>query len=270
MTYGDHRLFLYDNIIDVVITTSMPNLYRDNRTMNKKVMVAHKGVANEFYINIRNRDRKLQNVFVDVLRAYIVHPTTKARILARELEHTTDIGKSKLTIYPADIAGLAAGLYHLYITRSTSETEDLPLYTDQNDNMRFDIKVTDQVTSAPVPTQTATTFIQQGNTSLGDAANTFVTSAFEGNLERNFTDARHTVAVFPNAYEGQVTIQASCLGSVPSSDDESDDWFDVVDLDFTGNSNVAQVTNFVTNCEWVRAVLKPSNDGSITKIELRN
>lgn len=267
--HGDHKLFLYDNTAELVLDASTPNLYRDNRPMNKKVLVAHKGLSTEVYFNIRNRDRKLQNVFADTIRAYIVDPVNRIRILQRNLEHTTDIGKAKLTIYPGDIANIEEGLYHIYITRSTTETDDLPLYADQNDNVRFDLRVTEQVVSLPVATQEASTFTQQGNTNLGDAANTFVTSALDGNLESNFLEARHTVAVWPTAFTGQVTIQASCLTTVPAADDESADWFDVENLDFTANSNVVQTTNFVANVNWVRAVSKPTS-GSISRVQLRN
>ena len=45
MAQSDHRLYLYDNIIDLVIGTD--GLYVDNRPMNNRKLTAHKGLTNE-------------------------------------------------------------------------------------------------------------------------------------------------------------------------------------------------------------------------------
>lgn len=267
MSNGDKRLYLYEDIIDLVFTTS-GDLYVDNRAMNNRKLVAHKGLSNELYFVIRNRDRKLQNVFSETLRAHLINPSTKRRILTRILENTSDVGKVKLTLSDGDLNDLDPGLYQVYIARSNDEVIDRPIYTDQNNNIRFDIEISDQVSQEPVSTQMANTFLQTGNTLLGDAANTFTSSALYGNLDRNFNNAQHTIAVYPDTYTGQVTVQASCLRSVPSSDDDSIDWFDIENLDFTASSNIAHTT-FNVNCNWVRILSKPTS-GSISKIMLRN
>jgi len=240
----------------------------DNRAMNNRKLLAHKGVTNELYFVIRNRDRKLQNTFAETLRATLINPSTRRRVLSRVVEHTNEVGKVKLVLTEGDLADISAGLYQIYITKSSDESSDRPVYTDQNNNIRFDIEVTDQVAVEAVSTQVNTSFSQQGNTLLGDNANTFVSSALYGNLDRNFTNAQHTIAVYPDSYTGQVTVQASCLSSVPASDDESKDWFDVKNLDLSSTSNIAHHT-FQVNCNWVRIVSKPSS-GSITKVMLRN
>ena len=61
MSYGDHRLYIYDDPIDLVVTSDA--LYLENRPMNNRQLKAHKGFSNELTFNIRDRDRKLQNVF---------------------------------------------------------------------------------------------------------------------------------------------------------------------------------------------------------------
>ena len=78
MSYGDYRLYLYNDTIDLVVDNN--GIYVDNRPMNNKKLTAHKGLTNELYFNIRDKDRKLQNVFSDTLVAYLINPTTKRRV----------------------------------------------------------------------------------------------------------------------------------------------------------------------------------------------
>ena len=231
MSNGDNRLYLYENVVDLVIMAG--DLYVDNRPMNNRNLKAHKGVTNDIYFQIRNRDRKLQNVFSETLRAYLVNPSTKKRLLTRILEDTSEVGKVKLVLSEGDLAQIDPGLYQVFITRSVDELTDRPVYTDQNNSLRFDIEVTDQVGVQPVPTQEDKTFFQTQNTSTGDAANVFVSSAMYGNLDRNFTNAQHTVAIYPQQYTGQVLLQASSLTATPSTEDDSMDWYTIKTLNIS-------------------------------------
>ena len=263
---GNNNLYWYEDTIELVLTPSA--FYLDNRPMNNRKLTAHKGVNNEIFFNVRNRDRKLQNLYADRVVAYLINPNTGRRALTRDLEHGSEVGKLTLTLSEADLANLNPGLYQMYLTKGDTESLDVPLYIDQNNNIRFDIEITDQVGVEPIPTQTTTSFIQTGNTIIGDTANTFVTSALYGNQERNFNKAQHTIAVYPAAYTGQVIVQASCLSGVPQSDDESKDWFNVTTLDLSNASSIAY-SSFNVNCNWVRILSLPES-GSIDKVELRN
>ena len=101
MSQSDHKLYLYDNNIDLVIGTD--GLYVDNRPMNNRKLIAHKGLTNELIFSIRNRDRKLQNVFSDTLSAYLINPTTKRRLFYKLLEHTSNVGQVKLVLDEGDL-----------------------------------------------------------------------------------------------------------------------------------------------------------------------
>lgn len=227
MSYGDHKLFLYDTSIDLVINSD--GLYVDNRPMNNKKLVAHKGLSNEIVFNIRNKDRKLQNIDSDILRGTLVLPSTGKRIFSRVLTHTGSTGQVKLSIVEGDLSNLDAGLYQLYVSRDTPEGTDLPVYTDQNNNIVFDIEIKDQTMQTPVATQTANvnTFLQVTNTNNGDSSNVFVTSALKGNQARNFSECLHSIAIHPNLYDGRIDIQASCVENTPDTANNSNDWFNV-------------------------------------------
>ena len=269
MSYGDHKLFLYDTSVDLVINSD--GLYVDNRPMNNKKLIAHKGLSNEIIFNIRNPDRKLQNIDSDVLRGTLVLPSTGKRQFSRVLTHTGSTGQVKLSIVEGDLSNLTPGLYHLYISRETPEGTDLPVYADQNSNIIFDIEVKDQTMLTPINTQTAnvSTIMQVTNTNNGDASNVFVTSALKGNQARNFDSCLHSIAIHPNAYTGRIDIQASCIENTPSTSNNSTDWFTVVsNVSLTSNSTIYHNT-FQVNANYIRVMSQPTA-GNISLVQLRN
>ena len=250
---SDYKLYLYNTSIDLVVSST--SIYVDNKPMNNRILSAHKGVSNEIYFNIRNRDRKLQNVFSDTLRAYIIDPGSKKRLLTKILEHTSDVGIVKLVLVEGDLTNLDAGLYQVHITRSTQENTDLPVFVDQNNNVKFDIKITDQTSVEPVATQEETVF---------------VSSALYGNLDHNFVNAQHSLALYTTSYTGNITIQGSCLQGVPDTDDVSKDWFNISTLALS-NSSVITHRTFSVNANWIRVIHTPSNaSGTIDRVMLRN
>lgn len=263
---SNFKLYLYDTTIDLVVSAN--SIYVDNKPMNNKILSAHKGVNNEIYFNIRDRDRKLQNVFSDVLRAYLIEPDTKRRIFSKTLFNTSDVGIVKLILTDGDLTNVDPGLYQIHITRSTQEDVDLPVYVDQNNNIRLDIRITDQSAVTPVNTQEEAVFIQTANTLLGDSSNVFVSSALYGNLEKNFVDSQHSLGIYTTSYTGNITIQGSCLTGVPDIDDMSKDWFKIETVSLS-NSSVITHRTFNVNANWIRIIHTPES-GTVNKIFLRN
>ena len=266
MSYGDHKLFLYDTSVDLVISSD--GLYVDNRPMNNKKLTAHKGLTNELYFNIRDKDRKLQNVFSDTLVAYLINPTTKRRVFKKNLEHTSEVGQVMLELIDGDLNNVDAGLYHIYIARQKQDSRDYPVFSDQNSNLKFEIEITEQIDQSPVETQLANSFTQVASTGSGDPANIFTTSALFGNQDRNFNHAYHSLAIYPSAYTGNITIQGSCVENSPGSDDASIDWFEVEKIPLTAQSNIVH-RSFQLNANWIR-VLHTPDSGNISQILLRN
>ena len=269
MDHGDHKLFLYNDMIDLVITTN--SVTTDNRPMNNRKLTAHKGLTNTITFNIRNRDRKLQSVFTDELVAYLVNPQTKRRMLTKRLENSSSVGITKLYLTEGDLQNITAGLYKMYIVKNeaTNDAISVPLYTNQNNAVNFDIEITDDAFVEPVPTQETSTFLQVEKNSTG-IANIFSTSALLGNVERNYLFAHHSVAIYPDAYTGNVKIQGSCIESSPDLDDASADWFTLETVALTNESNIVY-RNFTVNANWIRVLSLPDDaNSSITKVMLRN
>ena len=263
MNYGDHRLFLYDNIVDLVLTTT--SLYVDNRPMNNKRLQAHKGLTNTIMFNIRNRDRKLQNVFSDVLVAYIVNPATRSRLLVKTLEDTSDVGIVKLELTEGDLQNITSGLYRMYIARTTQDGVNSPVYSTQNNDVAFDIEVSDETMFDPVATQ-----YDANHTQVNSTPDVYATSAFSGNLAKNYTNPYHTVALYTDTYTGNITIQGSCISTAPDSDNESTDWFTLETIPL---SNVSSITSrtYSAPLNWVRVIHTPDNNTSIlSNVLVRN
>ena len=89
MSYGDHKLFLYDTSVDLVINSD--GLYVDNRPMNNKKLIAHKGLSNEIIFNIRNPDRKLQNIDSDNIIFELSAPNRAGILIPDNSEEGEDI-----------------------------------------------------------------------------------------------------------------------------------------------------------------------------------
>ena len=266
MSYGDHRLYLYDDPIDLVVTSDA--LYLDNRPMNNRKLKAHKGFSNELTFNIRDRDRKLQNVFSDTLFAHIYNPTTKKRIISRRVEKTSNIGIVKLYLNEGDLVNVDAGLYKIYFTKDSAETKDMPIYSNQDYDVSMNIEILADGVIEPTATQVANVFTQVANTSLGDSANIFTTNSLYGNQDRNFADARHSLAIYPSTNTGNVLIQGSIVENAPGNDDASKDWFNIANCSFSATSNITHKT-FTVNANWIRCLTYPTS-GSISQILLRN
>jgi len=267
MSQGDHRLYLYEDIIGLVVNTN--GLYVDNRPMNNRKLIAHKGMYNQIKFDIRNRDRKLQNVFSESLSATLINPTTRRRIFTKLLEHTSDIGQVKLVLDEGDLRNVDEGLYTIYVSMTKADGNEYPVYADQNSSVKFQIEIDTQLKHEPVETQLGNTFTQVASTDSGDPANIFTTSALFGNQDRNFSHALHSIAVYPSAYTGNLTIQGSCIENTPNSDEASTDWFNIEsNISLSASSDIYHKT-FTVNANWIRVIHTPES-GTINQILIRN
>ena len=266
----DNKLYKYSTEIDLVYTAY--GLEVDNRNMNPRHVVVHRGLTNTIYFNIRDRDRRLQTITTDQIRCYITDPTTRRRVVSKLLTpDQLEKGIAKLSLLEGDIINLVPGLYHCYFTITRDESHEEPLYSNQKNDIAFTIEVTDQAYSYPVPTQEANANILISNSGN---ANVYATSNLTGNLDRNFLNGQHTMAFYTQGYTGNITIQASSLPYSPDTSISSTDWFDIQTYTF---SNVYPSTgifhsNFKSAVSWIRVVNTPDdgNVNTLSKILLRN
>ena len=167
-----------------------------------------------------------------------------------------------------DLVNVDAGLYKIYFTKDSAETKDMPIYSNQDYDVSMNIEILADGVIEPTATQVANVFTQVANTSLGDSANIFTTNSLYGNQDRNFADARHSLAIYPSTYTGNVLIQGSIVENAPGNDDASKDWFNIANCSFSATSNITHKT-FTVNANWIRCLTYPTS-GSISQILLRN
>ena len=261
--------------MDLVLSSDGINV--DNRPMNQTKLVVHKGLTNQLNFYVRNRDRVLQNLSTKTLYASIINPNTSRRVVFKPLSlvNSGTSGEARLDLTVGDLTDLNPGFYHISITESSdSGVSQNPLYANQNDRIITDLEVRSSLEYEPIASQSATTFTQTGNTELGDAANTFVSSSLYGNQDKNFRHSRHTVAFYMTDFVGNITMQGSALESAPT---QESDWYDINVQGDAGTAAVPYSTayngidpfNFVINTNWLRVKFDKTS-GSVDKVLLRN
>lgn len=277
MSYGSsHTLYILDNqTIDLVLTAD--GIKVDNRPMNQKKLVIHKGFNNKLSFFVRNRDRALQSLSGKTLYASVINPNTKRRVMYKQLSlvNSGTTGEASLDLVSGDIKDLAPGLYQIAISESSdSGVTEYPLYANQNDRIITDLEIKSNLEYEPLPTQEKTSFTQTANVALGDDSNVFVSSAMYGNQDHNFRHSRHTIALYMSDFVGNVYVQGSALESAPT---QETDWYDIdVQGDF-GQTRIPYTTafdgidpfNFVVNTNWIRIKFDQTS-GSVDKVLLRN
>lgn len=271
---GSHTIYnLGNQSLDLVLT--MEGIKTDNRPMNQNKLVVHKGFNNKLSFFVRNRDRALQNISTKTLYATVVNPSTKRRVMLKPLTlvNSGTTGEAALELIPADLTDLAPGLYQIAISETAdSGATEYPLYANQNDRIITDLEVKSNLEYEPIPTQQKTTFTQTANTELGDAANTFVSSAMYGNQD-NLTSGNHTIAMYLTGFSGNIYVQGSALETTPSSDT---DWYDIGVQGDVGEPGIPYTSftgidpfNFTVNTNWIRLKYYPTA-GTVDQVQLRN
>jgi hypothetical protein len=193
-------------------------------------------------------------MFAYELYATLIDPQTQRRLINKRLEETLDVGKVKLVLSEGDLVNITPGRYYIYVSRKINDHEVSPIYKDQDNNVRFDIEITDQLGMEPAPSQSTDNFVQTADTNLGANANVFVGEPMAGNLCRNFLNAMHTMVITTAGYAGNITIQASGLNDVPTTMELSEDWYDVKTIELRHDTfQLANTALSLTNIVRVRS-----------------
>lgn len=265
MTIINNNLYRYDTIIGITSTGKSYNL--DNRSMNTRELKVHKGVENTIYFKITDRDRKNQNVFNSRLIATIVDPQSHSRILTKDCAVSLQAGQCSLVVGPGDLTNIDPGFYEMFITVSPQGETEQPLYSNQNNDLKFDLEITNQSYVTPVATQT------QAQWFLADASsNSYVSSAFVGNQENNYSDPQHSMSIYTQEFSGSLTIQGSLLENSPQSSYPNSEWADIFTVNLSNITSIQHFT-FKINTNWLRIVNNPLGNisaNTISQIQIRN
>ena len=251
------------------------NFYVDNKSMNRKEFIVHKGMDNIIYITIQNQDRKKQNVYNDEIQADIIKYSTNEKVLTRFATPGLNQGTAELKLSEEDMNSLVEGQYKVSFKNVAEDGTKTPIYSDYNNGIICTLIVKNDANPSPIPTQIANVWSQTKNTNNGDAANVFTSGSFEGNQHKNFRDATHTIGLYSTTFTGNVFVEGSLSLQAPSSDDSN--WASVPvvnNLERIPMANVSGPTNysFIGNFNYLRFKYSPGtgNSGTFSKILLRN
>lgn len=272
---SDITLYSYKiNAIDLV--KKQEHLYLDNKTMNRKEFIAHKGMDNKFNICLRDQDRKKQNIYNSQIRADVIKYENNERVLTRNAKATLEQGQAELIISEADLNSLTAGQYKISFKFLEDDGSTTPVFSDYNGGILCTLIVKEDANPKPVSTQIANVWTQTKNTNNGDPANVYLSGNFKGNQTYNFNNANHTIGIYSTNFTGNVFVEGSLGIEAPSSSD--DNWAPVDVLGSSINrlplANVSGPAyyHFVGNFNYLRFKYSPSssNSGTFDKILLRN
>ncbi len=249
--------------------------YLDNRSMNRKEFIVHKGMDNIIHIKVTNQDRKQQNVYNDEIQADIIKYSTNEKVLTRFAVPTLEKGCADLKLTEADMNSLVEGQYKVSFKNVAEDGTKTPIYSDYNNGILCTLIVKNDADPSPIPTQVANVFNQTKNTDNGDTANVFTSGSFTGNQKKNFRDATHTIGIYSTTFTGNVFVEGSLSLQAPSSDDSNWASIPIVNnLERIPMANVSGVTyySFTGNFSYLRFKYSPgpTNSGTFEKILLRN
>lgn len=132
-------------------------------------------------------------------------------------------------------------------------------------NSHFDAKGTMRVLSdtfpGPLDSKIVTTFIQDSQTGTS-----WYSSTIDAQPGINGNNALHTVAIYTDAYVGNVYVQAT-LDNQPSLNTS---WADIATLTFNGTETEPQAVNFNGVFSFIRFKTDASPANTITQILVRN
>lgn len=267
-TYRDYIHLVYDDRMVTCITT-------DQRNMHDDIQKVHRGVDNQIYFQVYNRDRRPQNVNHQTVRARMVNPQNGELVLERYLDHLPGDckGRLRLDIFEGDLIDMPEGYYQLVITGSDDLTPTIvgherqtPFFTDQDNNAVIDIEVTGQIQLEPRPSQTITEWIPYN----GPDGLAHRSSAIPSGRMYNYTHSVHTLSVHCENYSGRIRFWGS-LEDVPG--ENLNGYFPVYVTTRSNEIEVQEYTGtfpvvFQANYMWLKIEHIPAdtNTGVLVKI----
>lgn len=275
-----HKLYLYKNFIDLLISNDKICVAKDNAPMNNYKIKLHKGIDNKIDFRVYDRDRKEQNVSNLVVRALICDKITKERIIDKFCDAGYSKGSLVLNIREGEIADVAPGFYKLIVTSETElvygQEGDVignAFYTNHNSDIEIEVEITETATILPEPTFEITTWTPQ-RLIQNSKLISYYTAAVPCSRVKNHIDPLHTVAMYLKNYSGKIQVLATLEHTPPQ---DLKEWFpiDITSLDnFINIENTTGIFHFTFKSQfmWIRILHTPKDgtDGVIEKVLIRN
>ena len=268
-----HKLYLYDNIRQLLVVGDTFCPMKDNGPMNKNPIKAHKGIDNKIIFRALGPDR----VCVDIacgqqVYARIIDPDNRKVVLEKLCRLGPAKGVVTLELDSGDIALIAPGLYTMAMIRTEDFIDKVadyyiekPMYSDYNNNVEMELVITEQAFKSPLPSITYTPRDWTPDITIatfGPVTPSFYTGRIPGGRVLNHINSVHSFSTYTKHFTGILQIWGS-LEETPDAYQSESRWFKIYptsmsqDIEFIGYTGT-QAWTFSANFMWLKFRYIPS------------
>ena len=257
--------YLVSNRTEVVANEA--GTITEYRPVYQKHIQVYKGIDNVLEFKILNADQKPVDIsnytikfmaFDDQDRLVIEH--TGVSLQTTDSSVFINKGLVKVTILQNDTLNLPQQYLKYTLHLEDDDSNAVITYTDTHFGMNGVIFLSSEAFPGPAKTLEVTGAISEisdGTWSLGYAT---AQPGINGN------EALHTMALYTNSFDGDITIQATLENQVTNQTN----WADIATVTFIGDETEPKTVNFNGVYSNIRVVSTQDPTDKITKILLRN
>lgn len=257
--------YLVNNRINLVSSeTGFVVEYRPVYTRDLKV---YRGIDNRIQFRLLNADQK--PVTIDGIPIFVAFDENQNQVLKSEATVTDDgstrdtRGMFEVTITEEDLLNIRQQYlhYNVYIEKNFEQRT----LTYSNRDFRSSGVIYIDGMSFPGPKQSVevTQFYPMGDIWVAGNSAADAIYAYPGT---NGAEALHTLAIYSTGYVGSIKIQATLENQLS----DLNNWFDVTEVNLTGEETEPVVVNFNGIFTYIRFELNSNPVGTIQKILVRN
>ena len=259
-------------LLQQLVIANVSGFHGRNSKVYDRRLTLHRGVSNPITFTFKNEDQKAQDITSKTYEFNMIDSESKKAVITKTLTILDDgstvstKGDASCTITEGDLLPLDAKFYNFSVREVKSDNSREITYADTGYAAAGTVEILDGAYPEFVPSTNVSTF-----TSGGPLA--FVSGNIDARPGINNNKALHTIAVYPQDFQGSFRVQ----GTMSASPSDSD-FFDIT-LDGESSSTVTYILptsqvyqyNFTGVYHSVRFVWgnDTGNTGKIDKILYR-
>ena len=254
--------YLFKNKIDLI--ADVAGFITEYRPVYRRQVNVYRGIDNTLDFRLLNADQKPLNLanYTPIIQIF---DENKNLIIEHECTvlddgSTTTRGLFKAVITENDLLNTSSQFVNYVIYLLDNNSNKLITYTDTHFGMEGIMKISSEAFPGAKSSKTVTTFNKVNNTDV------WVSETLEADPAINNNEGLHTVAVYTNNYNGNITVQATLSNQIT----EGTDWADIADLSFNGSETKPVPVNFNGVFSHLRFKTNANPSNSVTKILVRN
>jgi len=257
--------YLYENKVDVV--SNDIGFVVEYRPVYSRQLKVYRGIDNQLQFRLLNADQK--PVTITTTPVLVVFDENNVKIIERDCavqddgSTTATKGQFTVTITENDLLNVQQQYLHYNVYMKASAGQNTLTYANSYFESAGTIYVDGNAFPGPKSSTEITTFFAENDYWVAGSSDTNKITAEPG---LNGNEALHTVAVYTDAYVGNVEIQATLDNQITGSNN----WSTVDTLSFAGNETQPVPSSFNGIYTYLRFKASADPENKITKILVRN